>query len=56
MMGSSGMVVMDEDACLVDVSRFFSGLHPRGVLRQMRLSPASGPARCFDHFERLTKG
>ena len=28
MMGSGGLVVMDEDTCMVDIARFFMEFHP----------------------------
>ena len=34
MMGSGGMIVMDEDTCMVDVARYFTDFL-RGVLREM---------------------
>ncbi len=40
MMGSGGMVVMDESACMVDVARYFLEFLSRGVLRQVRALPA----------------
>jgi len=33
MMGSGGMIVMDEDTCMVDVARYFTDLYPDGVVR-----------------------
>ena len=31
-MGSGGMVVMDEGTCMVDIASFLHGLHPGGKL------------------------
>ena len=39
MMGSGGMVVMDEATCMVDVATYFLRVHVRGVLRQVRALP-----------------
>ncbi len=38
-MGSGGMVVMDQNTCMVDVARFFLSFTQIGVLRQMRPLP-----------------
>ena len=35
MMGSGGMIVMDEDTCMVDVARYFLGFLLARVLRQV---------------------
>ena len=40
MMGSGGMVVMDEETCMVDVARYFVEFLAGGVLRQVRALPA----------------
>ena len=42
MMGSGGMIVMDDTSCMVDVARYFTRLPAGGILRQMR----SLPRRC----------
>ncbi len=39
MMGSGGMVVMDEDTCMVDVAHYFMSFIQIGVVRQMRAVP-----------------
>jgi len=39
MMGSGGLVVMDEDTCMVDVAKFFYGFHSTRKLRQMYSLP-----------------
>jgi len=36
MMGSGGMVVMDENSCMVDVAKFFSILRKR-IMRKMHI-------------------
>ena len=38
-MGSGGMVVMDEDNCMVDVARYFVEFTQFGVVRQVRSLP-----------------
>ena len=35
MIGSGGLVVMDEDTCMVEVARFFYEFHPKRKLRKM---------------------
>ncbi len=35
MMGSGGMIVMDEKTCMVDIARFFLSLYPGRILRKM---------------------
>lgn len=39
MMGSGGMIVMDEDNCMVDIAKFFLEFHSGRVLRQMHALP-----------------
>ena len=34
-MGSGGLVVMDENTCMVEVARFFMSVYPAGELRQV---------------------
>ena len=48
MMGSGGMIVMDEDNCMVDVAQLFRRLPDRGVLRQVPAVPR-GPAADAPH-------
>jgi bidirectional [NiFe] hydrogenase diaphorase subunit len=43
-MGSGGMIVMDETSCMVDVAKFFMEFCMERILRQVH-SPAA-PARC----------
>ena len=38
-MGSGGLVVMDEDTCMVDVAKFFMDFIQRGKLRQVHPLP-----------------
>ena len=47
-MGSGGMVVMDQDNCMVDVARYF-GVYCSRILRKMRPCRKERP-RCFDPF------
>ena len=35
MMGSGGLIVMDEDNCMVDIAKFYPGVHCGRVLRQV---------------------
>ena len=51
-MGSGGMVVMDEDNCMVDVARYFIEFTHSESLRQMRPLPR-GPGQVAAHPERL---
>ena len=37
--GSGGMIVIDEDNCIVDTARYFLELHPAGELRQVPALP-----------------
>lgn len=39
MIGSGGLVVMDEDTCMVEVARFFMILNPERKLRKMCSMP-----------------
>ena len=39
MMGSGGMIVMDDQTCMVDVARYFIALPDRGVVRQVHPLP-----------------
>ena len=43
MIGSGGLVVMDDSTCMVEVARFFHELHPERVLRQVRPLPGGHP-------------
>ena len=47
MMGSGGLIVMDEDNCMVDIARFFLVFHGGRVLRQVYALPCryQTPAR-----------
>ena len=47
MMGSGGMIVMDEDTCMVDVARYFMNFLTRGVVRQVHPLPG-GLAQLHD--------
>ena len=38
-MGSGGMVVMDQDNCMVDVARYFVESHLGGIVREMHAMP-----------------
>ena len=39
MMGSGGLIVMDEDTCMVDIAQFLLGLHRGRILRKMYSLP-----------------
>ena len=39
MMGSGGLIVMDEDTCMVDLARFLPRIHRRRILRKMHSLP-----------------
>ena len=39
MMGSGGLIVMDEDTCMVDIAQFLLGLYRGRILRQMYSLP-----------------
>ena len=39
MIGSGGLVVMDEDTCMVEVARFFMNFTQNEILRQVRSLP-----------------
>jgi NADH:ubiquinone oxidoreductase subunit F (NADH-binding) len=46
-MGSGGMVVLDQDCCIIDTGKIFHGFYPEGKLRQMhtlqgRYAPHAG--------------
>ena len=52
MMGSGGLIVMDEDTCMVGVAQVLSGLPRQGVLREMHRLPRrrrAGAARPRAH-------
>ncbi len=46
MMGSGGMIVMDEDTCMVDATRFYVRLPRARVVRPVRARAARVCARC----------
>ena len=48
MMGSGGMIVMDEDTCMVDVARYFIDFLTRRVVRQVRPVPRGHAADAQD--------
>ncbi len=48
MMGSGGMIVMDDRTCMVDVARYFLQLPHRGVVRQVRAVPRGPQADARD--------
>ncbi len=56
MMGSGGMIVMDEDTCMVDVARYFLDVPRRRVLRQVRALPRGHLPRCSHILQRLCQG
>ena len=56
MMGSGGMIVMDEDTCMVDVARYFLRLPRRGVLRQVHALPRGRSRRCSRSSTGITRG
>ena len=39
MIGSGGLVVMDEDTCMVETARFFMNFTQNEILRQVRSLP-----------------
>ena len=47
MMGSGGLIVMDEDNCMVDIAKFYPGVHRGRVLRQVLRPAASAPSGCW---------
>ena len=47
-MGSGGMVVMDETTCMVDVARYFLSFTQSGVVRQVHLLPHGHQAHAGD--------
>jgi NADH-quinone oxidoreductase subunit F len=55
MMGSGGMVVMDEDACLVDVSRFFLDFTQKESCGKCTFCRI-GTRHLLEILERITKG
>ncbi len=48
MIGSGGMVVMDEDTCMVEVGPVLHELHSAGILRQVRPLPGGHQADAGD--------
>ena len=46
-MGSGGLIVMDEDSCMVDVARFFLEFVQDEIVRQVRRPAASAPSGCW---------
>ena len=47
MMGSGGLIVMDEDTCMVDIAKFFLEFTVDESLRQMYPLPRSAPSACW---------
>ena len=48
MMGSGGLIVMDEDNCMVDIAKLLPGLHRGRELRQMHALPRRHQAYAGD--------
>ena len=48
MMGSGGLIVMDEDNCMVDIAQILPGLHRGRVLRQVHPLPHRHQAHAGD--------
>ncbi len=46
-MGSGGMIVMDDGTCMVDVAKYFHGLLPGRVLRQVPAVPGRAPMQMY---------
>ena len=44
MMGTGGIIVLDDSACMVDMARFLVGLLPGRVVRQVRALPRGDQA------------
>ena len=47
MMGSGGLIVMDEDTCMVDIAKFFLEFTVDEVLRQVHPPAGSAPNACW---------
>ena len=56
MMGSGGMIVMDEKTCMVDVARYFPGLHQVRIVRQVHSPAGKARARCTRFSPGITTG
>ena len=48
MMGSGGLIVMDEDTCMVDIAKFFLEFTVDEILRQVHALPCGHPAPAGD--------
>jgi NADH:ubiquinone oxidoreductase subunit F (NADH-binding) len=48
MMGSGGLIVMDEDTCMVDIAKVLPGLHRGRILRQVHALPHRHQAHAGD--------
>ncbi len=54
-MGSGGLIVMDEDSCMVDVARFFLDFVQDESLRQVRALPRGHQADARDPHPHLQR-
>ena len=48
MIGTGGIIVLDDTACMVDMARFLVGLLRRGIVRQVRALPRGDQADAAD--------
>ena len=55
-MGSGGMVVVDETTCMVDLARYFLQFTQNESLRQVRALPPRAPSACSRSSRRITAG
>lgn len=53
MMGSGGMIVMDNETCMVDVARYFLNFLTEGILRQVRPLPDGRQTHARDRCRHL---
>ena len=56
MMGSGGMIVMDDRTCMVDVARYFVDFLVRRVVRQVHALPRGPGAACASVLTRIAAG
>ena len=55
-MGSGGLVVMDDETCMVDMARFFMEFTQDESLREMHPLPCGNPPLCWKFCRRSVHG
>jgi len=55
-MGSGGMIVIDQDSCMVDIAKFSLNFTAKRILRQMHTLPGKVQSECSIYSIKITEG